>query len=108
MKVLMCEIGELPTVIDIKGNKYEIQKLIDGEMSIVPLDDGIDICFNEAGKRMNLPFNRYLLDAAYRVKDIIAGNCLIFAYDKRGRLIDMTEEQIIRFMNLFSTNMYAR
>lgn len=58
IRVLVCRVGEQPSVEDIEPTLKVMQALVGGYVQVVPLDEGLDLWCNEDGRALGLPFNR--------------------------------------------------
>lgn len=67
IRVLVCRVGQSPTIEEVP-NKFETwQKLVEGYVQFVPLGDGIEMVCNEDGSHTCLP-NCYVPGLAPNVK----------------------------------------
>lgn len=94
IKCLLVEPNKLPVEIEITNDLESKQKLVQGYIECVYLQDDNDVVLicNEEGKINGMKWNR---DIGY---DIIAGPFLIVGNDyENGDFKSLTEEQILNY-----------
>lgn len=57
MRVIKKEPGKKPEVVDIENSLEEIERLIGGNVAVVPIADDVVILCNADGKEKNMPYN---------------------------------------------------
>lgn len=76
VKAIVCRVGETPKVEQLEDTLPAWQKLVDGYIEIVHLDDGVYIVCNDEG-RFTQPFNRLVPGRAANIDektfDVIVG-----------------------------------
>lgn len=60
IKALVCRVGEDPRVEECPEDLGAWQKLVDGYIQVVHLDDGVLLVCNEEGQQRRLPFNGFV------------------------------------------------
>ncbi len=91
LKILYKESGELPKVMKIQNILEAKQVLVGGLIEVIPYNDALIIC-NEEAKSLNMKPN-LIFDYDY-----IAGNCFAIGDDyKNAGFKSLTEEQIKEF-----------
>ena len=99
IKVLVVEPNKLPYEKVIKNKLEEKQKIVNGLIEYVSLDNNALLVCNEEGKILGYEANRFL------GRDVIAGTFFIVG-DKpgTGEDISLNESQIERFKEQFGKN----
>ena len=96
IKVLVVEPNKLPYEKVIRNNLEEKQKIVDGLIEYVCLDNNSLLVCNEEGKILGMEPNRIV------GRDIIAGTFFIVGDSPGiGEDISLNENQIERFKNQF-------
>ena len=96
IKVLVVEPNKLPYEKVIKNNLEEKQKIVDGLIEYVSLDNNSLLVCNEEGKILGMEPNRIVGG------DIIAGTFFIVRDSLgTGEDVSLNENQIERFKNQF-------
>lgn len=97
IKVLIVKPYEEPEITIIKNDLKTKQKIVDGCIEYTDRDYYPNVAFicNEEGKIFGLTPNRYIGG------DIIAGNFIIVGDDGSGEDSSLTDEQIIKYKNVF-------
>ncbi len=90
-----------PTLLEIKNELNEMQKIVGGYIERV-IYEGFDLFCNEEGKLEGLPLNRPLYDSDGKMVEIIAGQFFISAADSEGNQRSLTDEEIEKATNLFT------
>ena len=101
IKGLLVKPYELPKEIEIEDKLENYQRLVEGMIECVYLQNDRDVVLvcNDEGKINNMPLNR---DIGY---DIIAGPFLILGDDyENGDFKSLTEEQILKYKMRFDRN----
>lgn len=98
MKVLMLRatkeavyqgyIGELENSLKAE------QEFVGGCIEVLRLTNNTVAVFNEEGKILSLPFNRFLVDERHEVYDVILGNIFCCGVDEEGGFCDIDESEI--------------
>lgn len=81
-------IGELENTLKAE------QEFVGGSIEVIRLTDNTLAVFNEEGKILGLPFNRFLLDKRHEVFDVIMGNIFCCGVDEEGNFCDIDERDI--------------
>lgn len=93
IRILRKQVGKEPTIEVIDNTLEAKQKLVDGLIEVVPLDDVLLVC-NEEGKLENM-----LPNIAFDY-DYIAGDCFFIGDDyENGDFKSLTREQIINILD---------
>lgn len=58
IKVVLCEVGKEPKVVEIKNDLQTLQEIVGGYIENVTLRSKICLICNEEGMLKGLPFNR--------------------------------------------------
>ena len=96
IKVLVVEPNKLPYEKVIKNNLEEKQKIVDGLIEYVSLNNNSLLVCNEEGKILGMEPNRIV------GRDIIAGTFFIVGDSPgTGEDVSLNENQIERFKNQF-------
>ena len=96
IKVLVVEPNKLPYEKVIRNNLEEKQKIVDGLIEYVSLDNNALLVCNEEGKILGMEPNRIV------GRDIIAGTFFIVGDSPgTGEDVSLNENQIERFKNQF-------
>ena len=94
LKVLYKEVGKKPEVKIIENELEDFQKLVDGLIELVYIDDGVCMFLNEEGKLIDLPHHIILEE----IGDIVMGNVFIARENSEdGELIDLTDSDIEKY-----------
>ena len=75
MKALLFEPGKAPADLTMTDNLYTLQKLVDGYIEIINLDDSTVLICNEEGKIIGLPQNMKI------PHDILCGTIIVVGVD---------------------------
>ena len=105
IRCLLVKPYELPEVIEIKNTLEAKQKIVEGDIECVYLqnNDNVVLICNEEGKINGMKLNR---DIGY---DIIAGPFLIVGDDyENGAFKSLTDKQILKYKMLFDENSIVR
>ena len=98
---LLVKPDERPEIIEFKEGYRELQKLVHGNFEMPFLFNDVDVVINEEGKMNGMPPNRYLYYDGSLV-DIIFGNIVIVGSDENGETVSLTNDKIIKYMDIFS------
>ena len=105
IRCLLVKPYELPEEIEIKNTLEAKQKIVEGDIECVYLqnNDNVVLICNEEGKINGMKLNR---DIGY---DIIAGPFLIVGDDyENGAFKSLTDKQILKYKMLFDENSIVR
>ena len=94
IKILVVEPIMDPYVTEIYNTLEEKQKIEDGLIQFIELEEDIDLICNEQGKEFNLEINKIIKN------DVICGNFIICG-QQNGDSISLTNNQIIKYKRLF-------
>ena len=94
IKILVVEPIMDPYVTEIYNTLEEKQKIVDGLIQFIELEEDIDLICNEQGKEFNLEINKIIKN------DVICGNFIICG-QQNGDSISLTNNQIIKYKRLF-------
>lgn len=132
IRVLVCRVGRLPVVEVLKSNNRdsfldEMQRICDGNVQCITLDDGTDLWCNEDGLMLGLPLNRVIPAAPRELPTLfgepveviyadeglarpgeagewrIYGDFFLCNVDDDGEIAPVTSEQIARYTSLFNS-----
>lgn len=93
--VLYKKVGRSPELIKIKDSLEEKEKLVDGNILVIPYDDILIIC-NEKNQKARIKPN-IIFD-----NKTISGDCFVVGdYFENGEFKSLTKEQVIKYFNLF-------
>lgn len=95
IKVLIVEPMKEPYVKEIDNTLESKQKIVDGLIEFVELEDNVDLICNDEGKMNNLEMNRIITN------DIICGTFIICG-QKDGYSISLLDEKIEKYKKYFS------
>lgn len=79
---------------EIENSLEAKQAYVGGLIEVLRLTEEIDIIFNEEGKLLPLPINRWLISDGGRIFDGIMGNILCCRHNDEGEFTDIQEEDI--------------
>lgn len=99
IKILKVEPGKAPEVTEIDNDLSVMQKMVDGYIQIVPLDDGACLVCNEEGKLIGLEPNRIV------GCDVIVGTFFIAGDDGGEDLCSLSEKQVNQYSEQFAKPM---
>ena len=91
--ILLLEPGKLARPTLVNNTLEAKQKLVGGNIEVVPLRDTVVLICNEEGKFIALPPNRALKSADGKVQDMLMGTCLI-SDTRDGEFIGLTADQM--------------
>ena len=94
IKILVVQPIMDPYVTEIYNTLEEKQKIVDGLIQFIELEEDIDLICNEQGKEFNLEINKIIKN------DVICGNFIICG-QQNGDSISLTNNQIIKYKRLF-------
>jgi len=98
MKIIVCEGGKEAQVRDVeKLDLNTMQRLVDGSIECVSLEEGVDLWLNEEGRLRYLPFNRDVQDERGAVWDIL-GNFFLCGMDDEGCSVGLTKAQLVKWL----------
>lgn len=83
IKVVLCEVGKEPSVVEIENDLYTLQKIVGGYIENITLQSKICLICNEEGMLKGLPFNRCG----------ILGTFILTKYDSEGKLISLSNSE---------------
>ena len=94
IKALVIKPGQEPNLTLIRDDNETLNKIVDGLIQEVPMENDLSFIVNEEGKILGLPINR--LSPGYeKTYDILCGNIIVVANDyKSGKYISLSDEQI--------------
>ena len=97
INVIIVEPNKEPVIKEIDNTLDELQKIVDGYIEIVNLEDDVDLICNDEGKIRDLPFNRVVNN------DVIAGTFIIAGVDyAEGKTISIPKEKVNKYIEKFS------
>ena len=105
MKILKLDPGIQPIIMEIEDSLEAMQAIVNGHIqAIYPFVDTVALICNEEGKLLGLPYNRTLrADDTGQIYDIICGTCFLCgAPPDSDTFTDLTEEQLIKYMEYYS------
>lgn len=102
MTILVVEPNKNPYAKVIDGSLKSMQDIVEGDIqAIYPFDEEVSLVCNEEGKLIGLPPNRFLLINNV-AKDIIMGTFFLCACPSDSESFEsLSEEQILRYTELF-------
>lgn len=100
IKVLIVEPKKEPYVKEIDNTLEEKQKIVDGLIEFVELEDTVDLICNDEGKMNNLEMNRIITN------DIICGTFIICG-QKDGDSNSLTDEKIEKYKKYFNLKVHS-
>lgn len=65
-----------------------------GLITVVSINDDIDVICNDEGKLRNFPINRFLISADGNVLDMLVGNIMCVRHNSAGEFTSIREEDI--------------
>ena len=92
IRVLIKRVDKPPVVEEINNDLKALQQIVEGRIEMVLHPDfpqGVGLICNEDGKYKNLASNIF-----WGEHDVICGNFVIMAHDKKGDGISLTDKQI--------------
>lgn len=100
IKVIMVEVGKEPYVKEIYNTLKDMQEMVGGLIDRVPTffseEKSYDFVFNDEGKMIGLPLNRYIFEK----KDAIAGDFMVIKDDDSiGEYITIDDDEIDFLLN---------
>lgn len=98
MRVLLVLPQVEPVTVDIESTLQAKQKLVGGPIEVLHFAPGNDavIILNEVGRLLGLPVNRMVNGHS------VCGPFLVCGYNSEGDLLDLTEDQLRLYSELFS------
>lgn len=96
VKAVVLKPNEKPYVTKLKNELKTYQKIVDGLIDIVSLDDEIDIIVNDEGLLMQLKPN--IMNPYDDNNSFLVGNCIFVSHDEEGNCKSLSREQISRVM----------
>lgn len=100
IKVLIVEPRKEPYVKEIDNTLEEKQKIVDGLIEFVELEETVDLICNDEGKMNNLEMNRIITN------DIICGTFIICG-QKDGDSISLSDEKIEKYKKYFNLKVHS-
>lgn len=94
IKVLIVEPIRDPYIKEIQNTLEEKQKIVNGLIQFIELEEDVDLIFNEDGKILNLEMNRIITN------DVVCGTFII-AGQINGDSTSLTEKQIQKYKRYF-------
>lgn len=94
---LLVEPGKKPRRVETDTDIQTLSRLVDGPVGVTyPVPDmKVFAVYNEEGKLLFLPPNRWILDPATGMEwDGMVGTFLLCTHDEEGDLASLTEEQL--------------
>lgn len=100
IKVIMVEVNKEPYVKEIYNTLKDQQNLVGGYIDRVSTffseQNSYDFVFNDEGKIIGLPLNRYIFEK----KDAIAGNFMVMKVDEeKGEYITINDDEVNFLIN---------
>lgn len=96
-RILLFPVGKDPEVVTIPAGLKPMQDIVGGYIEQLTLAQGVGLIFNEEGRLMGLPANRFVKE----LHDAIRGPMFISRYDKEGNTVDITDEDVKMYSNKF-------
>lgn len=97
IEVLVVEPKKEPYLKEIEHTLESLQRIVDGLIEYINLEDNVDLICNEEGKMNNLPFNRSIGN------DVIAGTFIIAGVNlNTGETMSIPKNKVDKYMELFS------
>ena len=102
LQIVIVEPEKKPYKAIIDNELEAFNKIVGGYIEIVPIGRTrkgakVAIHLNEEGKLFNLPYNRNIVGF-----DILVGTFFITAYNLEGNNISLTNEEVEKYIKLFS------
>lgn len=95
MRILIIEPQKSPYEAEIIKDLDSMQKIVEGLIQAVDLDENTSLVCNEEGKLIELEGNR-------RVgRDIIAGTFFLCGFNEEGEFTSLNDEQIKKYSERF-------
>ncbi|EQB86594.1 hypothetical protein J2Z44_002333 [Clostridium punense] len=95
MRILIIEPQKVPYEAEIIKDLASMQKIVEGLIQAVDLDENTSLVCNEEGKLIGLEGNR-------RVgRDIIAGTFFLCGFNEEGEFTSLNDEQIKKYSERF-------
>lgn len=102
MKIVYCETGRYPAVMDIDGSLETMQMLVGGYIETMYIDDDVALVCNEEGKINGSEPNRFAFDKGGRIIDLIYGDFfLIGAPIESDNFASLKPEQIKKYIKQY-------
>lgn len=101
----LLRVNKLSGVV-YKGYLAEVDNTLDAEqryvnfdephglITVVSINDDIDVICNDEGKLRNFPINRFLVSDAGVVLDMLVGNIMCVRHNSEGEFTSIREEDI--------------
>lgn len=96
-RILLFPVGKEPKEVVIKNGLKPMQDVVGGLIEQITLEAGVGLIFNEEGRLMCLPINRYVKEAG----DVIRGPMFISRYNSAGKTVDITEADVKKYSKMF-------
>ena len=86
-------------VADVENTSEAEQRYVNfdephGLITVVSINDDIDVICNDEGKLRNFPINRFLVSDAGVVLDMLVGNIMCVRHNSEGEFTSIREEDI--------------
>lgn len=105
IKAYLMRVNQLSGVV-YKGYLAEVDNSLEAEqayvnydephglITVVSINDDIDVICNDEGKLRNFPINRFLVSDAGVVLDMLVGNIMCVRHNSEGEFTSIREEDI--------------
>lgn len=102
MKIMYYDVENGSSVMEIDGELETMQKLVGGYIEVVNLSDYVVLIYNEEGRMLGLPINKYIQNFVWFT---IVGNCFICRVNG-GEFDSLTDDDIkdIKILEGYSNN----
>lgn len=105
IKAYLMRVNQLSGVV-YKGYLAEVDNSLEAEqayvnydephglITVISINDNIDIICNDEGKLKNFPINRFLVNGDGVVLDMLVGNIMCVRHNSEGEFTSIREEDI--------------
>ncbi|MBR0230442.1 MAG: DUF3846 domain-containing protein [Erysipelotrichaceae bacterium] len=100
IKGILVKPGCNPEIVEFPKGYRELQKLVEGNFEMPHLFDDVDVVVNEEGKFNGSLPNRLLFYEG-RLLDVLFGNILLVDCDEEGETVSLSEDKIMKYMDVF-------
>jgi len=110
IRVLVKRVGDEPKIETIAPGLHPMQEIVGGNIERIIVEAcperEISLWFNEEGRMFELPTQTVKLLEPWNKMEVF-GNCFLEA-NEFGESVDLTPEEISRWMNLWSNSSSSR
>ena len=94
LRVLFIEVGKEAKFIQIDNDLKSYQKLVDGWLESIYINDEMVVFCNEEGKLRGLASNKLLYSDDGVLLDVLVGNLFVCRVDENGDFADIKDEDL--------------